>query len=96
VRHGDKATRVAVHAENTMTGLSIIWEDDGVGVPPENKQLIFSRGFGDNTGFGLYIAQEILSMTGFSISEEGEPGKGARFVIRVPSGWFTWKKPFLQ
>jgi len=96
VRHGDKATRVAVHAENTVTGLSIIWEDDGVGVPPEHKQLIFSRGFGDNTGFGLYIAQEILSMTGFSISEEGEPGKGARFVIRVPSGWFTWKKPLLQ
>jgi len=80
-----------VRAENTETGLEIIWEDDGVGVPAESKKNIFSKGVGDNTGLGLYLAREILATTGFTISEEGEPGKGARFVIRVPSGWFTWR-----
>lgn len=94
VRHGKHATRVAVRGENTETGLSIIWEDDGIGVPEEMKQRIFDKGYGDNTGLGLYLAREILSTTGFTIAEEGEPGKGARFVIRVPSGWFTWKEPF--
>jgi signal transduction histidine kinase len=91
VRHGRKATRAVVRAENTETGLEIIWEDDGVGVPTESKENIFSKGVGDNTGLGLYLAREILATTGFTISEEGEPGKGARFVIRVPSGWFTWR-----
>ncbi len=94
VRHGEKATRVMVRAENIEKGLAIIWEDDGVGVPSDKKERIFDKGYGDNTGLGLYLAREILATTGFTIAEEGEPGKGARFVIRAPSGWFTWKKPF--
>ncbi len=89
VRHGKGATRVAVLAEETDAGLSIIWEDDGPGVPLEHKERIFVRGFGHNTGEGLFLVHEILSMTGVRISEEGEPGKGARFVIRVPLGWYT-------
>lgn len=92
-RHGAKATRVRVRGENIETGMSMIWEDDGVGVPEERKQLIFEKGVGDNTGLGLYLARDILANTGFTITEEGEPGKGARFVIRVPSGWFTWTRP---
>lgn len=93
VRHGGKVSRVTIRGENIETGLSIIWEDDGVGVPNDKKELIFEKGFGDNTGLGLYLAREILATTDFNISEEGEPGKGAKFVIKVPSGWFTWKKP---
>ena len=90
VRHGLKATKITVHAEQTETGLSILWEDDGIGVPIEHKERIFERGFGQNTGEGLFLAYDILSLTGASISEEGVPGKGARFIIRVPSGWYTW------
>jgi len=93
VRHGDHVSRVIVRGENTEAGLSIVWEDDGVGVPAESKELIFGKSYGDNTGLGLYLAKEILATTGFTISEEGEPGKGARFVIRAPSGRFTWKRP---
>jgi len=91
-RHGERATKVVVRGENTETGISIIWEDDGIGVPADRKEMIFDKGFGDNTGLGLYLAREILATTGFTITEEGEPGKGAKFVIRAPSGWFTWKK----
>ncbi len=91
-RHGERATKVFVRGENTETGLSIIWEDDGIGVPADKKEKIFDKGYGDNTGLGLYLAREILATTGFAISEEGEPGKGAKFVIRAPSGWFTWKR----
>jgi len=93
MRHGGHVTRVEVRGENVEKGLAIIWEDDGVGVPSDMKEMIFEKGFGNNTGLGLYLAREILATTGFTITEEGEPGKGARFVIRAPSGWFTWKKP---
>jgi len=37
---------------------------------------------------GLFLSREILAITGISISENGEPGKGARFEIRVPPGKF--------
>jgi len=93
MRHGERAGKVMVRAENTEAGMSIIWEDDGVGIASDRKERIFDKGFGDNTGLGLYLAREILATTGFTITEEGEPGKGARFVIRAPSGWFTWKVP---
>lgn len=93
LRHGSGAKEISVRGENTETGLSIVWEDDGVGVQLEDKQLIFNQGFGQNTGQGLFLAREILSMTGFTISEEGRPGFGARFVIRIPSGWYTWTRP---
>ena len=92
VRHGERVTRVVVRAENIEKGLALIWEDDGIGVPQDRKEKIFDKGYGSNTGLGLYLAREILATTGFTISEEGEPGKGARFVIRAPSGWFTWKR----
>lgn len=93
MRHGERASKVVVRAENTEAGISIIWEDDGVGITSDRKERIFDKGFGDNTGLGLYLAREILATTGFTITEEGQPGNGARFVIRAPSGWFTWKVP---
>jgi signal transduction histidine kinase len=93
VRHGQRASKVVVRAEDTEAGISIIWEDDGVGIASDRKERIFDKGFGNNTGLGLFLAREILATTGFTITEEGEPGKGAKFVIRAPSGWFTWKAP---
>jgi hypothetical protein len=33
---------------------------------------------------GLFLAREILAMTGIGIRETGDPGSGARFEMRVP------------
>jgi PAS domain S-box-containing protein len=68
--------------------LMLVCEDNGPGVPQENKEKIFLRGFGKNSGLGLFLIREILSMTGISIRENGEPGKGSRFEIVVPAGMF--------
>ena len=69
----------------------IICEDDGVGIPAEEKVLIFQRGFGRNTGMGLFLPAEILSIPGITITGTGEPGNGARFEIAVPKG--EWRNP---
>jgi signal transduction histidine kinase len=66
----------------------IIWEDNGIGILPDEKERIFNRGFGKNTGLGLYFTREILALTGISISETGESGSGARFEITIPNGKF--------
>jgi PAS domain S-box-containing protein len=86
VRHGEHVTEIHVRAQERNKDMIIIWEDDGVGVLQNEKEKIFNRGFGKNTGLGLFLVREILSITGISILENGETGKGARFEMTVPKG----------
>lgn len=88
VRHGEKITVIELNCCEDAGSLNIICKDDGVGIPPEEKDHIFELGYGKNTGIGLFLAREILSITGLSIRECGEPGIGARFEILVPAGKF--------
>ena len=89
IRHGESATRVRVWSYPGENGdLVLVWEDNGVGVPLEEKERIFERDVGKNTGLGLFLIREILAITGISITETGEPGKGARFEMRVPHGTY--------
>ncbi len=62
------------------------------GVPDEFKEAIFRRQYFKHTGFGLFLSREILGITGLSIRESGEPGKGARFEITVPRGIFPHRR----
>ena len=86
VRHGEHVTEIRVSSLLDKNGLNIVWEDNGVGIPPDQKEKIFERGFGKNTGLGMFLTREILSLTDITIQETGEPGKGARFEITVPNG----------
>ncbi|HIJ07687.1 PAS domain-containing sensor histidine kinase, partial [Methanocalculus sp.] len=92
IRHAKGASRVEIRCEERDGQLAIIWEDDGPGVPDEQKEWIFERGFGKHTGFGLFLSREILAITGITIVETGEYGEGARFEILVPEG--AWQKRF--
>jgi len=38
----------------------------------------------------LIFVREILAITGITIRETGEPGKGARFEITVPKGGYRF------
>jgi PAS domain S-box-containing protein len=86
LRHGEKVKSISISARETREGLTIVCEDDGGGIPADDKERVFLRGFGKNTGFGLYMVREVLGITGIQIMETGVPGKGARFEIAVPSG----------
>ena len=57
-------------------------------MPQENKERIFERGFGSNTGLGMYLIREILMITGITIVERGT--RGARFELRVPHGRYRF------
>lgn len=84
LRHGGDVTKIWFTSIPDEGGLKIIYEDNGQGIPGKEKEDIFKRGYGRNTGFGLFLSREILGITGMSIHETGTPGKGARFEIRVP------------
>jgi signal transduction histidine kinase len=84
VRHGKKVTEISFFAYFSNQHLVISIRDDGVGISQDEKGLIFTRGYGKNTGLGLYLSREILSITGITIRETGEEGKGAVFELVIP------------
>ncbi len=86
VRYGEKITTIRFSVEERDGDHIVVCEDDGVGIPAKEKEQIFEMGFGKNSGMGLFLSAEILSITGITISETGEPGKGARFEMVVPKG----------
>jgi signal transduction histidine kinase len=83
LRHGETLTRVRLSSIENPGGLSIIYEDNGVGVPDDVKEKIFRREFFKNTGYGLFLTREILGITNITICENGIQGGGARFEIVV-------------
>jgi PAS domain S-box-containing protein len=89
--HGKPLTKIRVHGSPSENGYLLVVEDDGVGIPGDQKEKIFNRKVGTGGTFGLFLAREILSITGITIRETGTPGKGARFEISVPSGKFHRK-----
>ena len=85
---GQKMTMIRIASQESENGLLISVEDDGSGVSEADKKRLFERGFGHNTGLGLFLSREILAITGITITGTGEPGKGARFEIHVPKGGY--------
>lgn len=90
VRHSGGATAISISAEYDGSTACIVVTDNGSGIPAADKERIFERGYGSGTGWGLFLTREILAITGITIRENGEPGKGARFVILLPAG--TWRR----
>jgi len=91
IRHGEHVSAVRLSFVQADPDLLIVYEDNGVGVPEEDKEKIFIKGFGKHTGLGMFLIKEILSITGMTIKETGTRGKGVRFEIRVPAGAFRFR-----
>ena len=91
LRHGGgKISRIRFGFREVPEGLVITCDDDGTGIPPDAKEKIFRREYYRNTGYGLFLVAEILGITGMTIRETGEFGKGARFEIFCPKGSFRF------
>ena len=88
---GEEMKTIRFSSQESDASLTILCEDDGVGISPDEKKHLFVRGFGKNTGLGLFLSREILSITGITITENGTQGKGARFEITVPKGMWRMK-----
>jgi PAS domain S-box-containing protein len=89
IQHGDhQLTKIRLYAQKTGESLILIYEDNGKGIPLDEKEKIFEFGYGTGTSFGLYLIRELLGYTGITITETGEPGKGAKFEILVPKDKF--------
>jgi two-component system sensor histidine kinase TctE len=89
---GAAVVTVRLRANPPGGGLALEVEDNGPGVPPAERELVFQpfyRALGtnvDGTGLGLPIVREIAEQHGASVSlTDAHPGQqppGARFVVR--------------
>ena len=89
LRYGGPAmTTIRFTAHPEGDSMVIVCEDDGLGISAETRKNLFRRGFGKNTGYGLFLIREILSISGLTTTENSKPGSGARFEILVPKGLY--------
>lgn len=85
---GETITTITFSLKQDGETYTLLCEDDGGvgGIPADEKEKIFTYAHGMNTGLGLFLAREILAITGISIQETGGiPGNGARFEILCPA-----------
>jgi len=88
------AGRVAIHVVRDAEGVRVRVTDNGPGVLPEDRELIFERfrqggdtltGKPTGTGLGLPISRKIVEYFGGRLWVESEPGQGAAFVFVLPA-----------
>ena len=87
-KYGGGSVFVTVSGQAGFVELMI--EDDGVGIPEEDRIRIFDRGVRldsgkPGTGLGLAISKSVIEKHGGKIWVESKPGKGARFCFALPA-----------
>ena len=93
-RHGGGVVRVGLRVADDRLELEV--DDDGAGVPVDERELVFdrfargraasARGGSEGTGLGLaLVAQHVQAHLG-TVEVLDRPGGGARFRVVLPGG----------
>lgn len=88
LRHGGHVSHLGIEFHVSEAEATLVYFDDGVGIEDNDKARVFERGFGKNTGLGMYLTREILAITGMVITEKGRAGQGVRFEIKIPRNMY--------
>ena len=82
----EHAVRLDVEAGATNVVLRVM--DNGTGIDPDTLEKMFTLFFSSKgrrgTGFGLYLAREIVAQHGGEISVVSEPGEQTTFTLQIP------------
>jgi PAS domain S-box-containing protein len=86
LRHGKAVTQIRLHYVRDQKCIKLYYEDNGVGVPFEDKQKIFIEHYSTNggTGLGMSTIRKIMDVYNWTIEETGVPNQGVRFEINIP------------
>jgi PAS domain S-box-containing protein len=93
LKHGKNVSQIKIHYEEGKDRLKLFYEDNGFGIPKANKPKLFHGGFttGNGLGYGLSLIKSMMEIYGWTIEEEGEPRKGAKFVMTIPKKHITMR-----
>ena len=90
VKHGG-ATEIQLSADSSGEGVEIIVDDNGAGVPEEERAAIFARFSRGSTaarsgsGLGLALVAQQADLHGGTATMEASPMGGARLILRLPA-----------
>jgi len=92
IKFSPQGGTVTVGLASGPDGAIRLWvADEGVGVPPDQREAIFARfqqAHGrhhlSGLGLGLYVAREIVELHGGRIELEAREPRGSRFVVTLP------------
>lgn len=91
IRYSPKGGKITVSTSDSDMHVLLAVEDDGPGIPPEERERIFERfhrlseSTSDGCGLGLAIVKEIAQAHQAEIMvTEGEDGLGTRMVVSIP------------
>lgn len=90
LRHATSVVSVTVHGDGA--GATITVDDDGPGVPVDERARVFerfasiddARRYGGGAGLGLAIVAGVAAAHHGTAAVEESPSGGARFVLRLP------------
>ena len=79
---------IRIKAVSTDEQLTVIIEDNGIGIEPKYHSRVFEMFFRlsgkiSGSGIGLYIVKEIIEKMQGTITIDGEPEKGTTFTIKL-------------
>ena len=81
---------VNIYFEDSLDDLKLIFEDNGIGISPEDKARIFERFYvadksrnHSGTGLGLSLVKNIAILHGGSVEVESEVGEGSKFTVTL-------------
>jgi len=92
-KYSEPGTPIIVRAWCEPGAVALAVEDRGCGIPPEDVLRVFepfyraesARQLGRaGVGLGLAVARRIAVTHGGTITADSAPGKGCRFVVRLP------------
>ncbi len=91
IRESREKGTIRIRIARNPETVSVVFQDDGPGIPPENLANIFDPFFttkrpGRGTGLGLSICKTVLREHGGNIEAASAPGGGAVFTITLPIG----------
>lgn len=89
------AGSIAISSRTTDEGATIVVEDTGIGIAPEDLDRVFDRFWQvdqsktrlrGGTGLGLMVSRSLARVMGGDIEVTSEVGRGSRFVVTLPRG----------
>jgi two-component system phosphate regulon sensor histidine kinase PhoR len=93
IKYSDKQPEIIISTGSDRQGVYVHVSDQGIGIAPQNHQLIFKNLYRVHTGdlhdvkgfgLGLYYVKRMVEMHHGFIKVDSEPGKGSTFTVFLP------------
>lgn len=93
IKYTPDGGHITISAGRTEDRVWMVVDDDGIGIPPEDRSRIFERFYRvdkarsretGGTGLGLAITKSIILMHQGAIKLQSKEGEGTTFTVRIP------------